>query len=88
MWLGDRRTAIRLQIWWLLCTLVLVSLPYTVWEYKEAGYTSEYAGLCTTPLLGRLPEPVQTVPLLFTTAFNRAVKRPRPRIGCPGSHTD
>jgi hypothetical protein len=34
-----------MQIWWLLCTLVLVSIPYTVWEFKESGYSRQYVGV-------------------------------------------
>lgn len=49
-----------LQIWWLLCTLVLVSVPYTLWEYKENGFSSKYAGmLCASALaLGFAPKEV------------------------------
>lgn len=37
------------QLWWLLCTLVLASVPYTIWEYKENGYSAHFAGAATPP---------------------------------------
>lgn len=33
------------QIWWLLVTLVLASVPYTLWEFKEHDYSLKFIGV-------------------------------------------
>lgn len=43
-------TSADVQIWWLLVTLVLISVPYTLWEFKEHSYSLKFIGTFTLQL--------------------------------------
>lgn len=51
------RRKVRL-VWWVLCTLVLASVPYTIWEFKQNGYSSHYVGWTISGVFVLLTIPV------------------------------